>query len=106
MSPPHERRRPPEEAAPESKAGGQDDTIVLVADGYRQALAIADLDPAPLGVRDHGPLNWSPEPPSEGERLAPVAIAQDRHLARRRVEAKFRRLRELRAVVAYWREVA
>jgi hypothetical protein len=74
-----------------------------VADATRAVLIFsAAINPTPLGVRPTGELNWQPDPPGDGERLEPVAIAQDRHLARRSVDAKFHRLRELRAVVRWW----
>jgi hypothetical protein len=106
MPPPSEReRRPGEGAAPGSTAGGRDGISVAVADGYRQALTHAGIDRVPLGVRDHGPLNWTP-PDRIEDREPPVAIAHRRVIARRRIAHLERRRRVMRTVLRYWQGAA
>ena len=59
------------------------DDLLPVADGVRAALEFAGIDRTPLGIRDRGPLNWTPpDVPPEGPPEPPVAIARRAELAR------------------------
>lgn len=75
--------------------------VQTVADGYRQALAVAGIDPTPLGVRDSGPLNWTP-PARIDRREPPVAVARRRIIARQRLAALELERRRRRIGDRYW----
>lgn len=95
-------RRPHKEAAPRSTAADTTDrTPHYFAAAYRTALEVAGIDRVPLGVRDEGPLNWTPTDRIE-QREPPVAIAQRRILARRRIDELETARRRWRMADRYW----
>jgi hypothetical protein len=86
--PEHEKRRPAQAAPPSvSRTGSSDDTspwwLISTANGMRHALALAEIELTPLGIREHGRIGWEPDDPVDGPE-PPVAIARRVELARQR----------------------
>lgn len=76
------------------------------ANAFRRGARAAGLDLEALGVRDRGPLDWTPPDLDEGEVEPPVAVARRRHLARCRLAEIERRRREMRQVARFWQGAA